>query len=151
MSNELEILYTAEATVTGGREGHGRTSDGRVNVDLDVPNEMGGGGGPGTNPEQLFAVGYAACFQSALLRLAGGRKLDLSGSRVTARVGIGLVRTGGLGLRAWLDLEAPQLDHDEAVDLMLRAHETCPYSRATRGNIDVKLTVGDQTFDRQAA
>jgi osmotically inducible protein OsmC len=151
MSNELEILYTAEATVTGGREGHGRTSDGRVNVDLDVPKEMGGGGGPGTNPEQLFAVGYAACFQSALLRLAGGRKLDLSGSRVTARVGIGLVRTGGLGLRAWLDLEAPQLDHDEAVDLMLRAHETCPYSRATRGNIDVKLTVGDQTFDRQAA
>ena len=151
MSNELEILYTPEATVTGGREGHGRTSDGRVNVDLDVPKEMGGGGGPGTNPEQLFAVGYAACFQSALLRLAGGRKLDLSGSRVTARVGIGLVRTGGLGLRAWLDLEAPQLDHDEAVDLMLRAHETCPYSRATRGNIDVKLTVGDQTFDRQAA
>ena len=151
MSTEPEILYTAEATVTGGREGHGRTSDGRVNVDLDVPKEMGGGGGPGTNPEQLFAVGFAACFQSALLRLAGGRKLDLSGSRVTARVGIGLVRTGGLGLRAWLDLEAPQLDHDEAVDLMLRAHETCPYSRATRGNIDVKLTVGDQTFDRQAA
>ena len=151
MSNQLEILYTAEATVTGGREGHGRTSDGRVNVDLDVPKEMGGGGGPGTNPEQLFAVGYAACFQSALLRLAGGRKLDLSGSRVTARVGIGLVRTGGLGLRAWLDLEAPQLDHDEAVDLMLRAHETCPYSRATRGNIDVKLTVGERSFERQAA
>ena len=151
MSNELEILYTAEATVTGGREGHGRTSDGRVNVDLDVPKEMGGGGGPGTNPEQLFAVGYAACFQSALLRLAGGRKLDLSGSRVTARVGIGLVRTGGLGLRAWLDLEAPQLDHDEAVDLMLRAHETCPYSRATRGNIDVTLTVDGRTLERQAA
>ena len=122
-----------------------------MNVDLDVPKEIGGGGGPGTNPEQLFAIGYAACFQSALLRLAGGRKLDLSGSRVTARVGIGLVRTGGLGLRAWLDLEAPQLDHDEAVDLMLRAHETCPYSRATRGNIDVKLTVGDKTFERQAA
>jgi Ohr subfamily peroxiredoxin len=122
-----------------------------VNVDFDVPKEMGGEGGPGTNPEQLFAVGYAACFQSALLRLAGGRKLDLSGSRVRARVGIGILGTGGFGLRAWLDLDAPQLDRDEAVDLMLRAHETCPYSRATRGNIDVKLTVDDQTFERQAA
>ena len=151
MSNELEILYTAEATVAGGREGHGRTSDGRVNVDFDVPKEMGGEGGPGTNPEQLFAVGYAACFQSALLRLAGGRKLDLSASRVRARVGIGILGTGGFGLRAWLDLDAPQLDRDEAVDLMLRAHETCPYSRATRGNIDVKLTVDDQTLERQAA
>jgi lipoyl-dependent peroxiredoxin len=151
MSNELEILYTAEATVAGGREGHGSTSDGRVNVDLDVPKEMGGEGGPGTNPELLFAVGYAACFQSALLRLAGGRKLDLSDSRITAHVGIGLLRTGGFGLRAWLDLDAPQLERDEAVDLMLRAHETCPYSRATRGNIDVKLTVGDKTLERQAA
>ena len=141
MSNKLEILYTAEATVTGGREGHGRTSDGRLDVDFEVPTEMGGTGGPGTNPEQLFAVGYAACFQSALLRFAAGHKLDLSSSRVTARVGIGLLRTGGLGLRAWLDLDAPQLDRDEAVELMLRAHETCPYSRATRGNIDVKLTV----------
>jgi lipoyl-dependent peroxiredoxin len=151
MNEVPEILYTAEATVTGGREGHGRTSDGRLDVDLDVPSEMGGPGGPGTNPEQLFAVGYAACFQSALLRFAAGRKLDLSASRITARVGIGLLRTGGLGLRAWLDLEAPQLDRDVAVDLMLRAHETCPYSRATRGNIDVTLTVGGRTLERQAA
>jgi Ohr subfamily peroxiredoxin len=88
MINQPEILYTAEATVTGGREGHGRTSDGRLEVDLDVPTEMGGPGGPGTNPEQLFATGYAACFQSALLRIASGRKLDVSGSRITARVGI---------------------------------------------------------------
>ena len=151
MSTEPEILYTAEATVTGGREGHGRTSDGRLDVDFEVPTEMGGTGGPGTNPEQLFAVGYAACFQSALLRFAAGHKLDLSSSRVTARVGIGLLRTGGLGLRAWLDLDAPQLDRDEAVELMLRAHETCPYSRATRGNIDVTLTVGGGTLERQAA
>jgi Ohr subfamily peroxiredoxin len=84
MSNDIKVLYTAEATVTGGREGHGRTSDGRLDVDLDVPSEMGGTGGPGTNPEQLFAVGYAACFQSALLRIATGRKLDVSGSRITA-------------------------------------------------------------------
>jgi len=89
MSNRPNILYVAEATATGGREGHSRTSDGRVDVDLDVPTEMGGTGGPGTNPEQLFAAGYAACFQSALLRFAAGRKLDLSNSRVTARVGSG--------------------------------------------------------------
>ena len=107
MSNRPNILYLAEATATGGREGHSRTSDGRVDVDLDVPTEMGGTGGPGTNPEQLFAAGYAACFQSALLRFAAGRKLDLSNSQVTARVGIGLLDTGGMGLAAAIDLEAP--------------------------------------------
>jgi osmotically inducible protein OsmC len=118
MSQEPEILYTAEATVTGGREGHGRTSDGRLDVDLDVPSEMGGTGGRGTNPEQLFAVGYAACFQSALLRIATGRKLDVSGSRITARVGIGLLKSGVFGLAAALDLEAPGISHAEAVELM---------------------------------
>ena len=107
MSDRPNILYVAEATATGGREGHSRTSDGRVDVDLDVPTEMGGTGGPGTNPEQLFATGYAACFQSALLRFAAGRKLDLSNSRITARVGIGLLDTGGMGLAAAIDLEAP--------------------------------------------
>ncbi len=142
MSNEIKVLYTAEATATGGREGHSRTSDGRVDVDLDVPTEMGGSGGPGTNPEQLFATGYAACFQSALLRFASGRALDLTDSRITARVGIGTVRTGGFGLTAAIDLDAPNIDREEAVDLMRRAHEACPYSRATRGNIDVSLTVG---------
>ena len=146
-----EILYTAEATATGGREGHSATSDGRVDVDLDVPKEMGGSGGPGTNPEQLFAVGYAACFQSALLRFATGRRLDLSGSRITARVGVGLLRSGGLGLAVALDLDAPGLDRDVAVDLMERAHETCPYSRATRGNIAVTLSVGGGSIERQAA
>ena len=151
MTADLEILYTAEATAEGGREGHARTSDGRLEVDLDVPSEMGGTGGPGTNPEQLFAVGYAACFQSALNRFAVGRKLDLAGSRIIARVGIGLLRTGGLGLRAWLDLQAPQIRRDEAMDLMARAHETCPYSRATRGNIDVTLTVDGRALERQAA
>ena len=151
MSQEPEILYTAEATATGGREGHGRTSDGRLDVDLDVPSEMGGTGGPGTNPEQLFAVGYAACFQSALLRIATGRKLDVSGSRITARVEIGLLKTGGLGLAAALDLEAPGISRTEAVELMEWAHQECPYSRATRGNIDVTLTVGGATVERQAA
>jgi lipoyl-dependent peroxiredoxin len=147
-----EILYTAEATASGGREGHAATSDGRVDVELDVPKEMGGSGGPGTNPEQLFAVGYAACFQSALLRFATGRGLDLSESRVTARVGIGLLRGGGgLGLAVALDLDAPGLSRDVAVDLMNRAHETCPYSRATRGNIAVTLTVSGSGIERQAA
>jgi osmotically inducible protein OsmC len=151
MSDQPEILYTAEATATGGREGHARTSDGRVDVDLDVPSEMGGTGGPGTNPEQLFAAGYAACFQSSLLRFATGRKLDLSGSRVTARVGIGPLKSGGFGLAAALDLEAPRLGRDEAFELMRLAHETCPYSRATRGNIEVTLTVGGASLERQAA
>jgi osmotically inducible protein OsmC len=151
MSQEPEILYTAEATVTGGREGHGRTSDGRLDVDLDVPREMGGTGGPGTNPEQLFAVGYAACFQSALLRIATERKLDVSGSRITARVGIGLLKSGGFGLAAALDLETPGINRPQAVDLMEWAHEACPYSRATRGNIDVTLTVGGATVERRAA
>jgi lipoyl-dependent peroxiredoxin len=142
MTDEPKILYTAEATAVGGREGHARTSDGRLDVELDVPSEMGGPGGPGTNPEQLFAVGYAACFQSALLRIAAGRKLDLSGTRITARVGIGTLKSGGFGLAAALDLDAPQLSREQGLDLMARAHENCPYSRATRGNIEVTLSVG---------
>src|SRR3954465_9744064 len=100
MSDQPKILYTAEATATGGREGHARTSDGRLDVDLDVPAEMGGTNGPGTNPEQLFAAGYGACFQSAMLRIASGRKIDLTGSRITARIGIGPLKTGGFGLAA---------------------------------------------------
>jgi len=151
MRNQPEILYTAEATATGGREGHARTSDGRLDVDLDVPSEMGGKGGLGTNPEQLFAAGYAACFQSALIRIAFGRKLDLTGSRITARVGIGPVNEGGFGLAAALDLDAPQVGHEEAFELMRRAHEACPYSRATRGNIAVTLTVGGTRVENQAA
>jgi Ohr subfamily peroxiredoxin len=151
MIEKPNVLYTAEATATGGREDHARTSDGRVDVDLDVPQEMGGTGGPGTNPEQLFATGWAACFQSALLRLAADRKLDLNGSRLTARVGIGPVPRGGFGLVAALDLDAPRLSRDVAVDLMSRAHEMCPYSRATRGNIEVTLTVGGTAIERRAA
>jgi len=151
MIEKPEILYTAEATATGGREGHARTSDGRVEVDLDIPKEMGGTGGPGTNPEQLFAIGYAACFQTSLLRFAAGRKLDLGSSRITALVGIGPVTQGGFGLAVALDLDAPGIERDEAVELMNRAHEACPYSRATRGNIEVMLTVGGAAAAREAA
>src|SRR3977135_3539451 len=121
------ILYTAEATVEGGREGHARTADGRLDLELDVPAEMGGSGGPGTNPEQLFAVGYAACFQSALLRIASGRKLDLGQSRITSHVSIGPDAGGAFGLAVTLDLDSPQLAREEAADLMARAHEVCPY------------------------
>jgi Ohr subfamily peroxiredoxin len=113
---------------------------------------MGGRGGTGTNPEQLFAVGYAACFQSALLNIANGRKLDASDSRIASRVGIGPTGHGGMGLAVSLDLRAPHLSPAEAADLMVRAHELCPYSNATRGNIDVTLTVdGASLEDARAA
>jgi lipoyl-dependent peroxiredoxin len=137
----MKTLYTAEAIVDGGRSGHGGTSDGRLEVDLSVPKEMGGDGGSGTNPEQLFAVGYAACFQSALLSVARGQTLDASDSTIVARVGIGPTGHGGFGLTVALDLHAPHLARAEAEDLMLRAHERCPYSNATRGNVDVVLRV----------
>jgi osmotically inducible protein OsmC len=151
MSNELTILYTAEATAEGGRAGNARSSDDRLAVELDVPTELEGQGGPGTNPEQLFAAAYAACFQSSMERFAAGHKLDLSGSRVTARIGIGTLRAGGLGITAALDLVAPGIGYDDALYLMRRAHETCPYSRATRGNIDVTLSVDGMAMTRQAA
>ena len=141
MPEQLQkILYTAEAVVEGGREGHGRSLDGRLDVDLSVPEAMGGEG-PGTNPEELFAVGYAACFQSALFSVASGRKLDASGSQITSRVGLGPTGHGGFGLAVVLDLHAPHMTAEQAADLMVRAHERCPYSNATRGNIDVELFV----------
>ncbi len=136
-----KILYTAEAEVQGGREGHGRSTDGRLEVDLSMPKELGGDGGPGTNPEQLFAIGYAACFQSALLGIARGHNLDATDSRIAAKVGVGPTGHGGFGLTVSLDLHAPNLTAAQAADLMARAHERCPYSVATRGNIEVSLAV----------
>ena len=137
----MKILYTAEGVVEGGRAGQGRTSDGRLAVELSVPKELGSEGGPGTNPEQLFAVGYAACFHSGLLAVAQGRKLNASDSTVTAQVGLGPTGRGGFGLAVGLDLHAPNVSRVEAEDLMRRAHALCPYSNATRGNIDVTLRV----------
>jgi Ohr subfamily peroxiredoxin len=147
----MKTLYTAEAVVEGGRQGHGRTSDGRLDVDLSVPVEISGAGGPGTNPEQLFAVGYAACFQSTLMGVARGRKLDASDSRITSRVGIGPSGHGGFTLGVSLDLHAPHLSRAEAAELMARAHERCPYSNATRGNIEVKLSVDGVSLETQQA
>ena len=146
-----KTLYTSEATAQGGRGGHVRTSDERLDLPLDVPAEMGGPGGPGTNPEQLFAAGYAACFQSALMRVAAAQRLAIPRSKLTARVGIGPASEGGFGLTVELDLEAPGLDRAQAATLMERAHELCPYSRATRGNIDVALSVGGTRIERAAA
>ena len=137
----MNILYTTEAVVEGGRAGHGRTSDGRLAVDLSVPRELGGGGGAGTNPEQLFALGYAACFHSGLLAVAQGRKLDALNSTVTAHVGIGPTGRGGFGLSVSLDLHAPNVSRVDAEGLMRRAHALCPYSNAIRGNVDVTLRV----------
>jgi Ohr subfamily peroxiredoxin len=145
-----EVLYTAEAVVEGGREGHGRTSDGRLDVDLSVPASMSGDDGPGTNPEQLFAVGYAACFESALLGVARGRNLDASGSQITSRVDIGPLDSGGFGLQVSLDLHAPNIAADEVRELMLRADQRCPYSNATRGNITVVLSFNGQPVDQLA-
>jgi Ohr subfamily peroxiredoxin len=112
---------------------------------------MGGRGGAGTNPEQLFALGYAACFQSALLSVAKGRSLDASESTVTARVGIGPTGHGGFGLTVVLDLHGPHFSRSDAEALMTRAHELCPYSNATRGNVDVTLMVEGVAVQESAA
>jgi len=139
----VKVLYTAHATVTGGRDaGHGATSDGTLDVQLRTPPELGGEGG-GTNPEQLFAVGYAACFHSALRLVGRQDKVDVSDSSVGARVSLGQLDNGGFGLAVELEITLPNLDHDAAQELAYKAHQVCPYSNATRGNIDVKITVTD--------
>jgi osmotically inducible protein OsmC len=137
----MEPLYTAVAHATGdGRNGHTRTDDGMLDLDVRVPRDMGGPGGA-TNPEQLFAAGYAACFHSALKVVAQRDKLDVSDSEVSATVGIGMLPGGGFGLEVELDVHVPALDQDASEALVARAHEVCPYSNATRGNIEVKLSV----------
>ena len=136
----VKKLYTAEATATGGRAGHARSSDGLLEVDLRVPEAMGGPGG-GTNPEQLFAAGYAACFQSALAGVGRRQKVDTADSTVTAQVSIGTIGAGAYGLAVTLRVTIPQVDQDRARELVAAAHEVCPYSNATRGNIDVQLVI----------
>jgi lipoyl-dependent peroxiredoxin len=135
-----KVLYTAEASTTGGRDGHARSSDGVLDVDVRVPEAMGGQGG-GTNPEQLFAAGYAACFQSALGVVSRRQKVDTSGSTVTAKVSIGAIEGGAFGLAVELDVAIPGVDTDTAQELADAAHQVCPYSNATRGNIEVKVIV----------
>ncbi|MEV4822761.1 organic hydroperoxide resistance protein [Micromonospora sp. NPDC049275] len=137
----MKALYTASATATGdGRDGHVETSDGTLALDLAVPKEMGGAGGA-ANPEQLFAAGYAACFHSALRLVARRAKADVSDSVVAAEVGIGPNGSGGFGLTVRLVVDLPAVARDAAEQLVEQAHQVCPYSNATRGNIDVALTV----------
>lgn len=136
----VDVLYTARATARGGREGEVVSDDGVLDLSLTLPKELGGPGGDHTNPEQLFAAGYAACFHSALKRVAGGRQVDVDGSSITAQVGLG-TDGAAFGLAVTLVGAFPTLDDAAAQGLMHAAHEVCPYSRATRGNIDVALEV----------
>ena len=129
-------LYTAAATVTGGRDGHGRSSDGVLDLDIRPPAELGGPGGA-TNPEQLFALGYAACFQSAMGVVGRRMKVDTSTSEVTGRVTIGTTEDNAFGLSVELDVRIPGVDEATAEEVVKAAHEVCPYSVATRGNIEV--------------
>jgi len=140
--NYMQILYTAHATATGGRDGRAVTSDKHLDVKLNTPKELGGAGGDGTNPEQLFAAGYAACFMSALKFVALHTKATLPAeSAVTAEVGIGPGDKGGFALAVDLKVDLPGLDQAAAKALVDKAHEVCPYSNATRNNIDVKLAM----------
>ncbi|CAM3827403.1 organic hydroperoxide resistance protein [Deinococcus frigens] len=137
----MSNLYTAQATATGGRAGHTRSDDGRVDLNLSVPRGMGGDDGPGTNPEQLFAAGYAACFQGALGVVARRDKITLGGDQtITALVGLNK-DSGAFALDVELQGHFPGLDEQQAMDLMKAAHEVCPYSAATRNNVDVRLSV----------
>jgi Ohr subfamily peroxiredoxin len=143
-------LYTAEAHVTGGRaEGHGRTADGMLEVDLRVPAELGGDGG-GTNPEELFAVGFAACFESALGAVARRRKLEGGDVEIDSKVTLYPTEERGFRLGVELDVTLPSVEDDEiAVDLVRAAHQVCPYSNATRNNVDVKLTANGASANQE--
>jgi len=134
----VDVLYTAQATARGGREGEVVSDDGVLDLQLVLPKELGGPGGEATNPEQLFAAGYAACFHSALKRVAGQDKIDVAGSSITARIGLGL-QGSAFGLAVTLVGAFPTLDEATGRELMDKAHQVCPYSNATRGNVEVQL------------
>ena len=136
-----KVLYTARATSTGGRTGTSSTPDGRLSLKLDTPRELGGGGGDGTNPEQLFAAGYSACFIGAMKAVAARQKITLPADvSITADVGIGPIPQG-FGIQVAMQISIPGYSKADAEKLVAAAHQVCPYSNATRGNIDVTLTV----------
>ena len=141
----IEKTYTAHATATGGRSGHVRSSDGVLDLDTRIPKEMGGPGGAYTNPEQLFAAGYAACFDGALNLVIRNAKIKTGETRVTADVSIGSNGQGGFGLAVELEVNVPGVDQAQAEELVAQAHQICPYSNATRNNIDVMLTVTSES------
>jgi len=138
----IDVKYETQASATGGRDGHARTQDGALDVKLSTPRELGGAGGDGTNPEQLFAAGYSACFIGAL-KVAGQQlKVKVPDDvSVSAKVGIGPRAAGGFGITTDLTIALPGLDRTQAEQLVEAAHQICPYSNATRGNVDVGLTL----------
>ncbi|MDL5368140.1 organic hydroperoxide resistance protein [Xanthomonas sp. NCPPB 2654] len=143
MASPEKILYTAHATATGGREGRAVSSDKALDVKLSTPRELGGAGGDGTNPEQLFAAGYSACFIGAMKAVAAQDKLKLPGEvSIEGSVGIGQI-PGGFGIAVELRIAVPGMPREELQALVDKAHQVCPYSNATRGNIDVNLVVLD--------
>jgi lipoyl-dependent peroxiredoxin len=139
----MELIYTAQAKTTGGREGRSVSSDNKLDILLSTPKELGGAGGPGTNPEQLFAAGYSACFIGAMKFVAGQDKISLpTDLSITADVGIGGNTKGvGFAIAVVLNISLPSMDADAAKALVDKAHQVCPYSNATRGNIDVELVI----------
>ncbi len=152
MTGGRDPIYTAEAHVTGGRlEGHGRTSDGALEVDIRIPESLGGPGG-GTNPEQLFAVGYASCFESALNTVGRRRKQEAGDVAIDSKVMLIPTAERGFGIAVSLDITLPSIpDAEEAESLVRAAHRVCPYSNATRGNIDVALTVNGRLIEETPA
>jgi osmotically inducible protein OsmC len=136
-----DVIYTANATSWGGREGKVVTSDDRVNLDLSIPTEMGGAGGAGTNPEQLFASGWAACFHSAMKAIARSKKIDMTDSAVSLEVGVVGGVAAGFDFQVTITAQVPGVDPVAGQELLEAAHAVCPYSRATKGNVPVKLVL----------
>ena len=138
----IDVKYRTQATAIGGREGSAETADGSLSVKLSTPKELGGGGGSGNNPEQLFAAGYSACFLGAMKAVSGKEGVKVpDDATVTAAVGIGPRSEGGFGITADLTISLPGVPRDDAQRLVDAAHQVCPYSNATRGNVDVGLTL----------
>ncbi len=138
---KIEKLYTAHATATGGRNGHVTSSDGVLDLEVRMPKELGGSGGAYTNPEQLFAAGYAACFDSALNLVIRTQKVTAGTTQVNAEVSLGKNNNGGYGLSVKLLVAIPDVEPKLAQELLEKAHQVCPYSNATRGNIEVELAL----------
>ena len=142
----MKAIYTTKATVTGGRAGKAKSSDGNLDIELSVPKEFGGPGGKGTNPEQLFAAGYAACFESAMRHRANLRKIEAGDASIDSKVHLYQKEEGGFKLGVEFDITMPSFTDPAAIqDLLEDTHRTCPYSNATRGNIEVKINVNGQT------
>lgn len=137
----MEKLYTAKATATGGRNGHVRSEDGSLDIEVRTPSSLGGPKGNFLNPEILFAGGYAACFDNALLNIIRTEKIKAGTTSVTAEVSLGKKEDGSYTLEITLEVEVPDVEHAAAEQLVNKAHQVCPYSNATRGNVEVKLVV----------